>query len=428
MCWVLNSRAVIIGLDGVPYDLITDLASRDIMPYTGELLKEGNITKARTSLPPNSAVSWSSIFTARNPGEHGIYGFTDFLEGSYTVAYHHSMRLKTQPFWQKNHDKRTVIINLPATYPPQALNGVHISGFVSPQLDRAIYPKEKAGLLETSGYMVDVTAPFVESEIPTFLKELSLALEKRVEVGKKLLKKKWDITFFVVTGTDRIGHYLWDAYRNKRNQYHDDFIAYFRKVDAAIHGIVEELPEDTALMMLSDHGMAASGTAFNLNTLLKEEGYLMVEDKPEINYNAVKKTTKAFASETNKIHLNIENRFPRGSVKATDRIDLEDEIKDLLTSVRLGGRRIVKSVYTREEIFDGPYSSMGPELVVLPENGFSFKTGLFSKQLTSIDRLQGRHTEDDAFLYLKGADNLDEFTHLESALLALRTQYRGLNL
>jgi predicted AlkP superfamily phosphohydrolase/phosphomutase len=424
----VNTKAAIIGLDGVPYDLIIDLANRDIMPYTGELLKEGKITKARTSLPPNSAVSWSSIFTARNPGEHGIYGFTDFLEDSYTVAYHHSMRLKAQPFWQKNHDKRTVIVNLPATYPPQALNGVHISGFVSPQLDRAIYPKEKAKLLEDSGYMVDVTAPFVESEIPTFLGELTNALEKRVTVGKKLLQDKWDIAFFVVTGTDRIGHYLWDAYRNKRNQYHDDFIAYFRKVDDAIHGITEELPEDTALMMLSDHGMTTSGTAFNLNTLLKEEGYLMVDDKPEINYNAVKKPTKAFASETNKIHLNLESRFPRGSVKSTERIELEDEIKDLLTSVRLGGRRVVKSVYTRDEIFDGPHSSMGPELVVLPEDGFSFKTGLFSKQLTSVDRLQGRHTEENAFLYLKDADNLDEFTHLESALLALRTQYGGLNL
>ncbi len=424
----MNTKAAIIGLDGVPYDLITDLARRDIMPYTSELLKEGKITKARTSLPPNSAVSWSSIFTARNPGEHGIFGFTDFLEGSYTVAYHHSMRLKAQPFWQKNHDKRAVIVNLPATYPPQALNGVHISGFVSPQLDRSIFPKEKVGLLKDSGYMVDVTAPFVETELPRFLGELTNALEKRVEVGKKLLHDKWDIAFFVITGTDRIGHYLWDAYRNKRNQYHGDFIDYFSKVDTAIHEITKELPEDTALMMLSDHGMTTSGTAFNLNTFLQEEGYLMVDDKPEINYNAVRKPTKAFAAETNKIYLNLENRFPRGSVKPSDRIGLEDEIKDLLASVRLGGRSVVKRIYTKEEIFDGPYSSLGPDLVVLPEDGFSFKTGLFSKQLTSVDRLQGRHTEDDAFLYLKDADSLDEFTHLESALLALRTQYGGLKI
>ena len=424
----MNAKAAIIGLDGVPYDLLMDLAKRDIMPYTGELLKQGKITKARTSLPPNSAVSWSSIFTARNPGEHGIFGFTDFIENTYTVGYHHSMKLKAQPFWQKNHDKRTLIINLPATYPPQALNGVHISGFVSPQLERAIYPKEKSSLLKETGYMVDVTAPYEESETIRFLNELSTALERRVTVGKKLLQEKWDIAFFVITGTDRIGHHLWDAYQNKDNKYHEAFIDYFKQVDNAIQEITGQLPEDTALMMLSDHGMTESGTAYNLNTLLREEGCLMTEGKQRLNYNTIKKPTKAFAAETNKIYLNLEGKFPRGSVKQSERIELEDEVKDLLTSVRIGGRRVVKSVYSREEIFDGPHSSSGPELVVLPEDGFSFKTGLFSEQLTSVDRLQGKHTEDDAFLYLKDADNLDEYTHLESALLALKTQYNGLKL
>ncbi len=59
-------------------------------------------------------------------------------------------------------------------------------------------------------------------------------------------------------------------------------------MDEAIGEITSSLPEDTALMMLSDHGMTSSGTAYNLNTLLKEEGYLTVEDKPDSNYNAVR--------------------------------------------------------------------------------------------------------------------------------------------
>ncbi len=113
------------------------------MPHTKELLKQGKLKQVKSSLPPNSAVSWSSIMTARNPGEHAIFGFTDFIPGSYTVSYHHSMRLKAQPFWQRNNDKRAIIINLPATYPPQALNGVHVSGFVSPQLEKAVYSNEE---------------------------------------------------------------------------------------------------------------------------------------------------------------------------------------------------------------------------------------------------------------------------------------------
>lgn len=145
-------KTAIIGLDGVPYQLLKTLTENDTMPHTAELIKQGNLKQVKSSLPPNSAVSWSSIMTARNPGQHAIYGFTDFQPGTYNVTYHQSNKLKAQPFWQRNNDKRTLIINLPATYPPQALNGIHVSGFVSPQLEKAVYPSDYATKLSEQGW------------------------------------------------------------------------------------------------------------------------------------------------------------------------------------------------------------------------------------------------------------------------------------
>ena len=422
-------KAAIIGLDGVPYHLLKSMAENGTMPHTKELLKQGNLKQVKSSLPPNSAVSWSSIMTARNPGEHAIYGFTDFIPGTYTVSYHHSSKLKTQPFWKKNNDKRTIIINLPATYPPQALNGVHVSGFVSPQIDNAIYPTELSAELVESKYIVDVNAPTNEKDILRFLGDLSSALEKRTEFAVQMLQQKWDILFFVVTGTDRLEHYLWDAYENKENQYNDHFYEYFRQIDSTINSLTMLMPEDTAIIMLSDHGMNKAGTAYNLNTLLKEEGYLRIEDKPELNYNSVRKETKAFLAETNKIYLNMEKRFPRGSVTKANRIDLLDELSDLLKSVRYGGKRVVKSVYSKEELYEGPYLSEAPDLIVLPENDFSFKSNLFSDELVSVDRLQGKHTSDDAFLYLNNdSDEFREASSVEDALLVLRSVYKELKI
>jgi predicted AlkP superfamily phosphohydrolase/phosphomutase len=431
---VINSRclvlkAAIIGLDGVPHDLLLALANNDTMSHTKELLKQGNIKQVKSSLPPNSAVSWSSIMTARNPGEHAIYGFTEFIPGTYTVSYHHSIKLKAQPFWQRNNDKRTLVINLPATYPPQALNGLHVSGFVSPQLEKAVYPGSLSGELVESGYMVDVNAPTREKEIERFLGDLSTALDRRTEFGVKQMQGKWDICFFVVTGTDRIGHYLWNAYWNKKNQYHEQFQDYFRQIDDSIYRLTQQMPEDTVIMMLSDHGMNAAGTAYNLNTLLKEEGYLRIDDDPDLNYNAVKKGTKAFLAETNKIYLNTEKRFPLGSVNQSDRIDLLDEIIYLLKSVRHGGRQVVKAVYSREELYEGPYLGDAPDLIVLPERDFSFKTYLFSNELVSVDGLQGKHTEDNAFLYLNNeSDEFSEARSVEDALLILRSIYKELKI
>ena len=107
-------------------------------------------------------------------------------------------------------------------------------------------------------------------------------------------------------------------------------------------------------------------------------------------------------------------------LQAMGKIDIQTELMIKFTGDR--GRIHVNrgGVYGKavEELLDNP----------LPEDGFSFKTGLFSDELATVDRLQGRHTEDDAFLYLRGADDLGEFTQLESALLALRTQYGGLKL
>ena len=422
-------KTAIIGLDGVPYPLLKIMTENDTMPHTAELIKQGNLKQVKSSLPPNSAVSWSSIMTARNPGQHAIYGFTDFQPGTYNVTYHKSNKLKAQPFWQRNNDKRTLIINLPATYPPQALNGIHVSGFVSPQLEKAVYPSNYVTKLIEQGYMIDIDAPNSEKEIERFLADLSTALKRRTDFGVKQLDDKWDICFFVVTGTDRIGHYLWDAYENPKNMYHEAFRDYYRQVDDAIHRLTSKMPEDTALLMLSDHGMGSAGTAYNLNTLLKEEGYLRIDSKPMENYNAIRKGTKAFLAETNKIYLNTEKRFPRGDITQAQRIDLLDELVDLLKSIRYGGRPVVKAVYSREEIYEGPYLSEAPDLIVLPEQDFSFKSNLFSDELVQADRLQGKHTEDDAFLYLSGdSDEYREASSVEDALLALRSLYAELRI
>lgn len=254
-------------------------------------------------------------------------------------------------------------------------------------------------------------------------------MRKRTDFGVKQLEEKWAICFFVANGTDRIGHYLWDAFENKKNQYHDSFKNYFKQVDDAINRLASKMPEDTALLMISDHGMGSAGTAYNLNSLLKEEGYLTIDPKPDENYNAIRRGTKAFLAETNKIYLNTEKRFPRGDITQTQRIDVIDDLIDLLQSIRYGGRPVIKAVYSREELYEGPYHSEAPDLIVLPEQDFSFKSSLLSDSLVQPDRLQGKHTEDDAFMYLSGeSDEYREATNVEDALLVLRSLYPELKI
>jgi predicted AlkP superfamily phosphohydrolase/phosphomutase len=399
----MKPKAVIIGLDGVPIHLLEDLAQRGVMPNMKELIKQGCLVKMRSSLPANSAASWSSMITGTNPGAHGVYGFTDFIPGTYTVCYHSSHKLKAPPFWRTEPEKRVLVINLPATYPAQPLNGAMITGFVSPQLEKAVYPPDLYPLLRDGGYEVDVDASLFNKSIPLYLQKLEETLDQRTQVLDHLLEKDvYDLLFFVVTGTDRIEHHLWDAYADSAHDQHPEFLGFFKKVDAAVAHVTSKLGPDAPFMMLSDHGMGPVEAAVNLNTLLREEGYLVAGDTPRKNFNNIREETRAFASESSKIYLNRVDRFPRGSVKPDYTPKIQGELVDLLSGLRYNGRKVVKAVHLKQDIFRGPETGNAPDLVVTPENGFSFKTGLFKDSLFEEDFLSGAHTEDDAFLYLRG--------------------------
>lgn len=399
-------KSAIIGLDGVPVKLLQTLADNDTMPHMKQLIQEGTLTAMRSSLPPNSAASWNSMITGTNPGTHGVYGFTDFIPGTYTQSFHNSHKLKTQPFWRKTTAK-TLIINLPAAYPAQPMNGAMITGFVSPSMEKSVHPNTHLPWLKEHGYKIDVDASLFKESVSLFLDQLNKALDKRLETLDYLLnEQKYDTLFFVVTGTDRIEHYLWDAYTDKTHTHHQDFLDFYAKIDQAIEHITEKLPEDAPLMMLSDHGMGPIHKAVNLNTLLRQEGYLSNDTNLRKNYNNIKPETRAFAAEQTKIYIN-NYRFPKGSVKAGQTETLQDELTDLLTELTHNGEKVVKTVYRKQDIFTGPETGTAPELIVIPSKGFTFKTGLFKETLYEDDFLSGTHTEDDAFLYIRGEAEMD---------------------
>jgi len=397
-------EAAIIGLDGVPVELLRNLADKDVMPHMKQLIQQGTLTRMRSSLPPNSAASWNSVITGTNPGTHGVYGFTDFIPGTYTQSFYNSHKLKAQPFWYKTA-KRTLIINLPATYPAQPLNGSMITGFVSPSIENSVYPATHLPWIREHGYQVDVDTSLIRESTPLFIAQLNKTLTKRLEALDHLLKlQKYDILFFVITGTDRIEHYLWNAYTDKSHPHHQDFLDFYARVDEAIQHITEKLPPDASLLMLSDHGMGPIETAVNLNTLLRQEGFLVNDTNRRKNYNNIKPETRAFAVEQTKIYLNHRSRFPRGTVKQAQAAQLQDELIDLLSGLTYNGNKVVKTVYKKQDIFTGPETSYAPDLVVIPNRGFTFKTGLFKETLYEEDFLSGTHTEDDAFLYLRDAE------------------------
>ena len=252
-----KKRTAVIGIDGVPYRLMKNLSDKGVMPNFKELRKNGTFCKMQSSIPELSSVSWSSIITGKNPGTHGIFGFTDFIEGTYSLRFPNFRNLKSKAFWQRD-SRKYIIINVPSTYPAQEINGFLVSGFVALDLEKAVYPSRFVNTLKELGYRIDVDAQKGHESKPLFLKDLFETHKNRIKAYRYFWDKAgidWDVFMFVFTGSDRLGHFLWEAYEDPNHEYHSEFLRYFELIDEEIGYIKSKLREDDALIMLSDHGM-----------------------------------------------------------------------------------------------------------------------------------------------------------------------------
>ena len=90
-------RAVVLGLDGVPYSLLRDLKSRGRIPNMASIFEQGSFNQMSVAIPEISSVSWSSFMTGTQAGEHGIYGFMDLEPGTYKMYFPNFTHLKAPP-------------------------------------------------------------------------------------------------------------------------------------------------------------------------------------------------------------------------------------------------------------------------------------------------------------------------------------------
>ena len=402
-----KNRIVVIGIDGVPFRLLEDLSEKDIMPNFKELKREGEsvFRQMRSSIPEISSVSWSSVITGKNPGEHGIYGFTELIEGTYTISFPNFRNLKAPAFWHEMANKSYVILNVPSTYPARELNGVHISGFVSPDLERAVYPPSYLDTLREFNYRVDVDSGYAHKSMRLFLNDLFKTNELRIKAYRYFWDKfDWDVFMLVFTGSDRLEHFLWHAYEDEDHEYHDKFLQYFKEVDIAIGEIAARMNEGDQLIMLSDHGMEAIKTNVNINRYLAAEGFLALggNPKPSERYKNIKEGTKAFALDPARIYLNREGRYPKGSVKRSDEEDLIASLISAFDDLEYNGEKVIKRVYRKEEIYHGKQFEHAPDLVLMSNQSFNLKGNISAENIfEERDIIIGKHTYEDAFLYVR---------------------------
>ena len=399
-----KKRACVIGLDGVPHTLLRSMMDSGIMPKVKDITSLGRVEPMTVTLPEISSVSWSTFMTGKNPGEHGIFGFTDFKDSSYSIRYPSFRDLKGPTIWDILGDRgmKSIVINQPSTYPARPIPGFLISGFVAIELEKSVTPVLYYSTLKKKRYQIDIDTQQCKDRPDELFSSLGVLLDSRREILDDLWdKESWNLMEVVVTGTDRLHHFLWDAYEDIHHPHHDDFLTYYRKVDDFIHYIYEKfqrMDESDNFFILSDHGFCGTKKEICINAVLKNEGFLSLPPGAS-SLEGITENTKAFALDPARIYINRRGRFPKGAAGKEDIEPIKKDLKAIFDELVINGEKIVWRMFTGEEAYSGPCSQNGPDLLLVPQHGFDLKGRVGAKSPLSDRRFQGMHTWDNAFFF-----------------------------
>jgi predicted AlkP superfamily phosphohydrolase/phosphomutase len=422
---------VVFGLDGVGLPLVRDLIARGIMPNLAALAARGTLAPMRSSIPTISSVSWTNFMTGRNPGKHGVYGFTDVKPGTLSLYFPNFGNVRSETLWDVagRAGKRSIVLNVPNTYPARALRGLLVSGFVALRLERAVYPADLVPRLTAEDYRIDVDYQNADQRPEAFFADCRTALEARRRVYGRLLRDEpWDLFIAVVTECDRLHHYFWHQYADPAAPHHGRFLDFYRQLDDVLGELVAAVPAETPLFVVADHGHTLIHREFYPNAWLRAEGLLRFSAERPKGLADVDPATKVFVLDPGRVYLHRAGRFPLGTVGPA-------EAEELLARVRAGllalhdptpgapadGRPVAR-VFGRDELYAGPQLGMAPDLVVHFNDGYDPKGALARTDVFGTSALTGMHTYADSLFYVNRpgvpTDGLD-VTDLAPTILAL---------
>jgi predicted AlkP superfamily phosphohydrolase/phosphomutase len=405
-------RVVFIGLDGTPYTFMRRLIEEGRAPNVARLAEQGSLLRMDSMWPWVSSVAWSTMMTGVNPGKHNIFGFIDRDPATYKQYIPTSRHMRAKTLWEvlSEAGKRVIVVNVPVTYPPRQVNGILVGGFLSPNLDKAVYPASYVPILKSLGYVVDADPWKARESKDLALQEVNAVLDARIRTLFHLLdREEWDYLHLHVMETDRLHHFLWQQMEGGHPTYAPAFFDFYRRIDDMLGQLAARLDEDTTLIWMADHGFCTIKKEVYVNRWLVDNGWLKLRNIPpdrKEGLNEIDPTSLAYSLDPGRVVIRVRGREKEGCVApGAEYKALRGEIAAAALALRDpdDGAPIFQAAFRREELYHGPYLEQAADLILAPYDGYDPKGALYKETLTyKGDELVGMHTYDDAMLYVGG--------------------------
>jgi predicted AlkP superfamily phosphohydrolase/phosphomutase len=380
--------------------------------------------------------------------------------GDFVIVNARSIRART--LWQiaSEAGRKMIIINVPMTYPPTPINGIMITGLLTPPgSTHFTYPPELAASLK--GYEIDLSPGEKDYDFPDkrwLIERQRAILEKRWKTSSRLMEEfDWDLFTVVFTGTDRLQHRFWRCLDPAANgdpaelkEYYGLLEEYYERLDWMVGDLVQRAGEDVYTIILSDHGFGPMPQRqINTHLLLRALG---VADHASGSNWAI-----FLRSSLNRVGLDARNRqkylgkvIPRAWLRKAEQVGLErvwsvskarivtlhtyvggiwinvkgdkgkervierdtyyQELRNQLISKLqelqdpISGAKIVSNVFKREELYTGELLRKIPDLVFV---------------LSSNYKLSGGAARSDSFVSGGAASSAIQGDHLSEGILMI---------
>ena len=331
-------QVAVIGLDCAEPSLVFERFA-DRLPNLTRLRERGIWGKLRSCDPPITVPAWMSMMSSKDPGTLGYYGFRNRADRSYekmTTAT--ALAVREPLLWDflGAAGKQVILIGVPQTYPPRPVNGLMVTDFLTPSIEsNYTYPpdlkQEIAQWPDVHPYEFDVS-DFRTPDKGKIRDALVRMTDKRFALARRLLTTHpWDFFMMVEMGTDRVHHAFWqymdpDHHRYvPGNPYESVILDYYRHVDRKIGELLAVLPEETHVIVVSDHGAQCMDGGIALNEWLVRQGYLVLHEAPAapsrleaLKVDWARTTAWGSGGYYGRLFLNVRGREPQGLVAPED--------------------------------------------------------------------------------------------------------------
>ncbi len=459
-----SKKVFIVGLDGGTYDLVRPWVEQGYLPNFRRLMAEGLSKELTVELPPGTVPNWPSFMTGKNAGKHGVLYWFTHKEDFSQLSIVNSQSIKEKTLWEivASHGKKFISINVPVTYPPKPIDGLMITGLLTPPSAKTFtWPPELQDEINSAvgRYKVYPDEIYREGKEGKFLDSLMETLDIRFRTSRYLMSRyDWDLFMIVFSETDAIQHSFWkliDPAHPKYDatlarQYGKGVLQVYQKIDEFLGSYLETLEKGTTLILMSDHGAGPLYRKFYTNNWLRSLGLLTIKRSPwpQLKYwafrcgftmqnlyrfllkigmvNWRRKVDKRDSTESMLRRLFLSYRdidWDRTQAFAFGGLgQIYLNVKGDLSGVRYENAReammrrlremegpdgspFIERLYKREDLYNGPNCSTLPDLIFMPKPGY-LDPGDFeffsNRILDDTVGISGSHRDKGIFL-IRGA-------------------------